>query len=145
MEEEMTQSVYARRHYERNREAILEKVHRAYLADPEGKKAATNAYRQANPERVRRWHLKANYGITPEDHALILADQGGGCAICKTPLDLTTGHVDHDHETEGIRGILCGPCNRGIGHLGDDADRVRSAADYLARWSRKPAPKNKEA
>jgi hypothetical protein len=39
--------------------------------------------------------------------------------------------VDHDHTTGQVRGVLCFSCNVAIGHLGDSADRVRRAADYL--------------
>jgi hypothetical protein len=74
------------------------------------------------------------YGITPEQYGRLAA---AGCAICKrTDRAL---HVDHDHRccpkshTCGrcVRGLLCGPCNRAIGLLGDDAATLRSATAYL--------------
>ena len=62
-------------------------------------------------------------------HALVVA-QGGRCAICN---DQLAGRicVDHDHSTGAVRGLLCSPCNTGIGHLRDNADIVESAAAYL--------------
>lgn len=40
-------------------------------------------------------------------------------------------HIDHDHETGQLRGLLCHGCNTAIGLLGDDTDRLRRAIDYL--------------
>lgn len=72
----------------------------------------------------------------------MLESQGGVCAICRLPetkLDYRTKKiqelaVDHCHTTNKPRGLLCNSCNRGIGWLGDDADRVTAAAEYLRRY-----------
>jgi hypothetical protein len=40
-------------------------------------------------------------------------------------------HVDHDHITGRVRALLCSGCNTGIGHLQDDPDVLRRAADYI--------------
>lgn len=62
----------------------------------------------------------------------MLMAQGNCCAICfrKSPGKLGWA-TDHDHSTNSVRGILCHPCNRGIGMLGDCAERLRSASEYL--------------
>lgn len=61
----------------------------------------------------------------------MLEAQGGVCAICRRPSDPAPLHVDHDHRTGAIRGLLCSPCNTAIGLLGDDPDRMMAAAAYL--------------
>lgn len=97
-------------------------------------------YRAAHPERgeVEKKHnrkatLKRYYGITVEEYDALLVAQGGLCAICRGPQ--THGRenldVDHCHATGRIRGLLCSHCNRGIGLLGDDPERMRAAAAYL--------------
>lgn len=75
--------------------------------------------------------LMRSYGLTLEDYATIVAEQGGKCAICggtrRTNLD-----VDHDHKTGLIRGAACPRCNRQLlRHARDSAALLRSAADYL--------------
>jgi hypothetical protein len=84
-----------------------------------------------------RQRAVARYGITLEQYEKMLADQGNACAVCGEPeSDIQNGKlrplcVDHDHATGKIRGLLCNDCNRGLGFLGDNADRLEKAAYYL--------------
>jgi hypothetical protein len=85
------------------------------------------------------------YGITVTDYAELLAKQGFTCAICQRATGKTRRlAVDHDHaqavddghdETTGcpkcVRGLLCKPCNRLLGHVRDDPETLRRAARYL--------------
>jgi len=75
------------------------------------------------------------YGLSEEQFAQMLAEQNGCCCICRTALDDVVPHVDHDHDTERVRGVLCGRCNRTIGLFGDDARRLRNAAAYLRSYA----------
>jgi hypothetical protein len=55
--------------------------------------------------------------------------QEGRCPICEWPLAKPV--VDHDHRTGAVRGLLCGPCNRGLGHFRDAPGLCDRAALYL--------------
>lgn len=93
-------------------------------------------YRAANRGRQKAYRLKAKYTITPEQATALWAAQGGSCPICRVRLEdpataAGDSHVDHDHETGAVRGILCPMCNKGLGHYADDPARLRRAAEYL--------------
>lgn len=78
--------------------------------------------------------LRQNYGITLDDRNNMIAEQGGKCAICKN--DLSEGrhvHVDHDHITEKVRGILCSNCNIGLGNFKDNPTTLFLAIEYLKK------------
>ena len=67
--------------------------------------------------RVRdshREHLKARYGLTPEEYQSILTRQNGACAICQRHPRKRRLAVDHDHADGHVRGLLCDRCNRGL-------------------------------
>ncbi|AAN12779.1 endonuclease VII [Mycobacterium phage Omega] len=81
--------------------------------------------------RARRWD--SIYGITPDEYAAILEEQGGRCALCQRANGTTKAlAVEHDHKTGVVRGICCGPCNLGVlGHARDDIAFFERAIDYL--------------
>lgn len=72
------------------------------------------------------------YGLTHKQFKKLLKAQGGGCAICgKKEHAKISLHVDHDHETGKVRGILCSGCNRGMGYF--DRGFFQQAQTYLAK------------
>jgi len=85
------------------------------------------------PHIARAKALRRHFGITPEDVISMLERQGGRCAICltQTPGGKGTFHVDHDHRTGRVRGLLCRKCNIGLGCFKDDWARLQSAVSYL--------------
>lgn len=76
----------------------------------------------------RRALLK-KYNLTEAAFELFWLWQAGRCAICFGPMK--PPHIDHDHKTGKVRGLLCFDCNTGIGKLRDSVDRLRSAIRYL--------------
>lgn len=90
----------------------------------------------ARPDLARRrtYLRKKMYGLSDAEFSVLLDEQRGCCAICQTTLEESRNGlvIDHDHETGAVRGLLCGPCNSGIGHLGDNGETVWRAAIYLA-------------
>jgi hypothetical protein len=78
----------------------------------------------------RHYHLKRRYGIGAADFDALLTEQGMLCPIClKRPAE----HVDHDHKTKKVRGILCEQCNGGLGQFKDNVQTIRNAIEYLGR------------
>jgi crotonobetainyl-CoA:carnitine CoA-transferase CaiB-like acyl-CoA transferase len=78
----------------------------------------------------QRWYERmARYVITEEQYRALLEMQDERCAVCHQSVQPLC--VDHDHTTGEVRGLLCAPCNFGLGHLQDDIDRLRAAIDYL--------------
>lgn len=123
-----------------------------YQSDPEYRekvKARNQAWREANRDKIRdssreyyqknvagqydrearrKSHVKNTYGLSLDEIKRAEVDQEGRCAICRSEVKL---HIDHDHETGKFRGLLCGPCNRGLGMFKDNPDLLISSAAYL--------------
>lgn len=76
--------------------------------------------------------LLRNYGIGAIDWALMYNDQNGECAACCEGLkfDRTT-HVDHNHLTGKVRGLLCNGCNTALGMMKENPVALRRLALYL--------------
>lgn len=78
----------------------------------------------------------ASFGMTEDGYQRLLASQGGGCAICGRTVTDVTGRrlaIDHDHETNEVRGLLCHRCNVAIGLMKEDVELLRRAILYLVR------------
>lgn len=64
--------------------------------------------------------------------ALIEVQGGELCAICGDRPGERSLAVDHDHETRRVRGLLCIPCNRGLGFFEDNPEILSAAIEYLS-------------
>jgi hypothetical protein len=119
-----------------NPQAARDRVRRWREENPEKYAALKkrNAARPAKKRADRNGHLKRKYGITVEQYEEMFEAQGGVCYICKKPRpEDRTLHVDHDHATGEIRGLLCFRCNNALGDFDDDPELLQNAADYLDR------------
>jgi hypothetical protein len=98
------------------------------------KKIPTKRRRLDDTER-RAKYLRMMYNITPKQYAEMLVAQDRRCAVCKRREPRGKDkyfHVDHDHKTGKVRGLLCSFCNAGLGMFEDDPERMRAAIAYLA-------------
>ena len=114
-------------------------VCRGYCASHYNKKKWADGYRppSVNPVSRRAAHVKHRYGLTPEGYASLLDAQGGVCAICRdevaerSPTHWRSGLcVDHCHDTDKVRGLLCNDCNAGVGHARTERNAL-AMAEYL--------------
>ena len=76
---------------------------------------------------TREYHLRRRYGLTSADVEAMVEAQGGVCAGCGGDPQ----HVDHDHGTGKVRGILCFNCNQALGNVRDDVRVLRRLISYL--------------
>lgn len=120
------------------------------LANPERARATyarNNAKRLADPEHLkdkREREIRRRYGIEPGEFERLMRVQDGRCAIChQLPSRRVNGrtrpglapalHVDHDHGTGRVRGLLCGNCNTMLGLAGEDPQVLAQAISYLRK------------
>lgn len=96
----------------------------------EGRRKRRNpaARRAARDARYRRL-----YGITLADYERLRRKQRNRCAICERPPYPVGSRLvpDHNHATGEVRGLLCQPCNSGLGLMGEKPERLVAAAKYL--------------
>ncbi len=91
------------------------------------------------PEKAKRCyantHLKRKYGITLAYKEALLVAQGSKCAACggSDPKAKQGWHLDHDHKTGKIRGLLCLPCNAIAGYAADNVDHLSLVISYLIK------------
>jgi hypothetical protein len=69
-------------------------------------------------------------GVTDDEYARLLAAQGGHCALCPNVPKTRRLHVDHDHATGRVRGLLCYRCNRALPSY-VTTDWLMRAASYV--------------
>lgn len=81
--------------------------------------------------------LRFDYGLSLTEYEEIRRTQNDKCAICSSDNSKSKNGsgwcVDHDHKTGEVRGLLCHPCNRGLGQFQDDVEVMRKAIKYLEK------------
>lgn len=129
-----------RRKYRKAYKAAHPGRHNAQVSDwqrrnKEKRKAINQRYwvnasvKQKTKVRLRQ------YGLTVDAYEAMLAGQGGRCLICRRAFSdgKVISHIDHDHKTGNVRGILCHSCNCGLGHFREDIAVMVAAIKYLKK------------
>lgn len=89
-------------------------------------------YKSNKKEEIKRYDLKHRYNITLEQYTEFLNKQEGKCAICHNQFKSTKDtHIDHNHITKKVRGLLCFKCNRGLGYFNDNKNTLNNASKYI--------------
>lgn len=84
---------------------------------------------------------QVKFKIDPAEYDRLFQRQYGLCAICSHPE--TKLHMDHDHDTGMLRGLLCTTCNTGLGMFRDDVHLLHQAALYLNQTKTQAKPRKR--
>jgi hypothetical protein len=85
-------------------------------------------------ETTNDCRIRLEYGIPVSEVGDMNRKQMGKCAICKRVFGgekINKPHIDHDHASGWVRGLLCNTCNTGLGNFGDDVEKLQNAIEYL--------------
>jgi hypothetical protein len=116
---------YQRKYREKNKEKLRE-----YNLVRDLKKADhLKEYRKKYYQTFRKYKM---YGITRDDYELLLENQGNKCKICESEFVTENEiRIDHNHNTNQVRGLLCHSCNVALGHMRDSVELLERAINYL--------------
>ena len=139
---------HTRKWNENNKERMEEYRKKYYKKNKEKIKEYWRDYQQKNPDAYRNTSLKANYGITLEDRNRMIEEQDG---YCKNPFCLVKlsdiperhVHVDHDHKTGEIRGIMCHECNTNLGKIEKNPLRFKGLLQIAEASTKKINERNR--
>lgn len=112
---------------------IRAKAKIAYDKDPglQRRMRATNIlWRENNRFWCRFRHILNTYHLTLDQYYALEESQDFVCAVCKEDCEL---HVDHNHSTQKVRGLLCMGCNMGLGNFKDNLVKMQQAIEYLVK------------
>jgi len=145
-----------RDYYIKNKLKITEKVKTYYANNKAEIKGRMRAYSIKNKNKIqekhqeyytktrekilqekKEYHLKVKYDLTPQKYQEMLEAQNGVCAICggiNNTSKRTKLYVDHCHDSNTVRGLLCDSCNRGLGNFKDNMSNLSKAIQYLTKW-----------
>jgi hypothetical protein len=88
-------------------------------------------YAEQQKRSKRNSMLKAKYGITLKEYEALLVVQDYGCAICHRKEGTRPLHVDHDHGTGKVRGLLCHQCNWYLGTIESGPNILSNFLSYI--------------
>ena len=133
-----------RKRYAERKAAMQQKARQHYADNREARIASSRRWQAANPDKVsdsyRRHNLWRWYRMTVEEYDVMFERQDRKCGVCRCSEVPAKHHwhVDHNHSTGEIRGILCSNCNLMIGHAKDNPDTLLAGIRLSHCFSVKP-------
>jgi len=108
--------IEAKQYYKEHKDKITKNSRKWYVANKD----------------YNKWRkILYSYGLTQDEYMNIWKSQNGICPICEQPLDFSSAVVDHDHDTNKIRGLLHRACNLMLGHFEPYIDKIENIKHYL--------------
>lgn len=102
--------------------------------------AVSRKWRKDNPGNLYASEIKRRYGCSLEEYNRRLIEQKGKCKLCETlhnpAIKRKRLYVDHCHNSQEIRGLLCSGCNSMLGYAKDDVSILLKAIEYLKTSTR---------
>lgn len=98
------------------------------------------AFKEKNAEHLKEYQKNyysskqkyLRYGINREQYDSLLNKQNNKCSICGISFNNENEiRIDHDHNKNIVRGLLCHHCNCGLGLFKDDINVLTNAINYL--------------
>lgn len=130
-------NAHQRKYYAKNKDRLLKKQKEYNIKNKDHIREQGKKYYLRNKEHhkkvMKENHLKSAFGIDIQEYNKLFDEQNGCCAICgrhQSELSQTL-YVDHNHETNKIRGLLCINCNALLGHAKDNSNVLEKAMHYL--------------
>ena len=108
--------VRAKKYQEKNKIEIKQKMKERY---------------KKKPEHYKELRIIYKYGMTYEDKEEMYKNQFNKCLTCQKDFSITNLHIDHDHETGKVRGLLCPQCNTALGLVKEDVITLKHMIEYL--------------
>lgn len=128
------QRLNTKKYYLANRERLLE-----YYRERQKKRSLSPEYKAQRREK----RLEKQYNINSNIFREILSFQKNKCAICEQSLYEGDKflHIDHNHNTGEVRGILCSQCNWFMSKIDSVENTLNNLKKYVkndgVKWKKK--------
>ena len=122
---------YNRQWYQAHKEQKKEYVRQYYQTHKEQKREYNRQYRKKLGEKLEPKEFCKDWKLCfPDSFQKLLVIQEGRCVVCNVSLEHHKIHVDHDHVTGLVRGLLCWRCNR-YRVAQNRSDNIKQVNEYL--------------
>lgn len=127
------QSASAKKWRDANIELARRRGMESYRRHAEARKAYARKARRESDGFISLRRAAHSRGLTIDQFHALYENQDFSCKICSRVLiGFKSIHVDHDHKTNRVRGLLCANCNTGIGLFKDSVDLLVRASEYIS-------------
>lgn len=118
-----------------NKEQMKEYNKKHYLQNRDRHLGYKKKWFQNNKSEIYIRKRKQKYGITHEQLKQMFIAQEGKCAICGFKFTKSKEiNIDHNHNTNQTRQLLCTPCNLGLGMFKENVLLLQKAEEYIRKW-----------
>lgn len=125
---------YRKEYYWRNRVESIAKAQKYYYDNRDTKLEYHREWYKQNKKLVKDSYNLKVYKLTSEKYNQILKQQKNRCAVCNIKFSKLSSkliHIDHNHKTDKVRGLLCHKCNLALGLLCEDIKIIESLLRYM--------------